>query len=156
MTGRGRALRDQRRAAVLACMIVRRPFVPGTLPRRSARALSLLSCRLLVACASAGRAMAPGQPMVLRAGESVSLPDATALRHIGVSADSRCRPDVRCIRAGDADVALVHTARGGASRWITISTDAPATEVGGWRLRLLSLEFGPSPSATLQVDRGAP
>jgi len=53
-------------------------------------------------------------------------------------------------------VALEYTARGGASRSITISTDAPAIDVGGWRLRLLSLEFGPSPSATLQVDRGAP
>jgi len=137
-------------------MMIRRSFAAGTLPRWSARALAVLPCLLLVACASAGRMISPGQPMVLQPGESVSLPDGAALRHLGVSADSRCLPDVQCIRAGDADVALEYTARGGASRSITISTDAPATEVGGWRLRLLSLEFGPSPRATLRGDRGAP
>ena len=136
-------------------MIIKRSFAPGTLPRWSARAVALLPCLLLVACASAGRTMSPGQPMVLRPGDSVSLPDAAVLRYLGVSADSRCRPDVQCIRAGDADVALAYTSRDAASRSITINTDAPAADVGGWHLRLLSLEFGASPRVTLQVDGNA-
>ena len=136
-------------------MIIKQYFAPDALPRWSARALALLPCLLLVACASAGAAMSPGQPMVLRPGDSVSLPDAAVLRYIGVSADSRCRPDVQCIRAGDADVALEYSARGAASRSITINTDAPAADVSGWRLRLLSLEFGAAPRVTLQVDRAA-
>lgn len=97
--------------------------------------------------------MSPGQPMQLHPGDAVWLPDAAMLRYVGVSADSRCRPDVQCIRAGDADMALEYTARGAASRAITIKTDAPSADVGRWHLRLLSLEFGPSPRATLQVDR---
>ena len=137
-------------------MIIKRYFAPDALPRWSARTLVLLPCLLLVACASAGAAMSPGRPMVLRPGDSVSLPEAAVLRYIGVSADSRCRPpDVQCIRAGDADVALEYSARGAASRSITINTDAPAADVGGWRLRLLSLEFGAAPRVTLQVDRPA-
>ena len=136
-------------------MMIRRSFAAGTLPRWSARALAVLPCLLLVACASAGRMISPGQPMVLQPGESVSLPDGAALRHLGVSADSRCLPDVQCIRAGDADVALAYTSRDAASRSITINTDAPAADVGGWHLRLLSLEFGASPRVTLQVDRTA-
>ena len=142
-------------AAARARMIIKHAFAPGTLPRWSARALALLPCLLLVACASAGWTMSPGQPTVLRPDDSVWLPDAAVLRYIGVSADSRCRPDVQCIRAGDADVALEYTARGAASRSITINTDAPSADVGEWRLRLLSLEFAAPPRATLQVDRTA-
>ena len=126
---------------------------PRTVAGRSAEALAALLCLSLVACASVGRTMSPGQPMLLRPGESVSLPDAAVLRYVGVSADSRCRPDVQCIRAGDADVALEYTTRGAGSQPVTINTDTPAAEIGEWRLRLLSLEFGPSPRATLQVDR---
>ena len=136
-------------------MIIERSFAPATLRNWSARALAVLPCLLLVACASTGRAMSPGQPMVLRPGDAASLPDFAVLRYVGVSADSRCRPDVQCIRAGDAEVALEYTARGAASRSITINTDAPAADVGGGHLRLLSLEFGASPRATLQIDRTA-
>lgn len=155
MTGAASDCAFKPAAATLARMITKRSFAPGTLPRWSAGALAVLPCVLLVACASAGRVMPPGQPTALRPGDPVSLPDAAVLRYIGVSADSRCRPDVQCVRAGDADVALEYTARGAAPRVITINTDAPAADIGEWRLRLLSLEFGASPRATLQVDRSA-
>ena len=140
---------------MLACMTSPTPPLSLSMSRCSALALSGLLCFLLAACASAGGAVKPGQPIVLRAGESVALPDAAVLRYLGVSADSRCRPDVQCIRAGDADVALEYTAPGAVVRSITINTDTPAADVGAWQLRLLSLEFGPAPRATLQVDRAA-
>ena len=38
----------------------------------------------------------------------------------------------------------------------TINTESPAAEVGPWRVRLLALEFGTSPRATLQVDPARP
>ena len=136
-------------------MIRRRSVAPRIQPRWSVRAVPVLPCLLLVACASAGRTMLSGQPLQLRPGDAASLADAAMLRYIGVSADSRCRPDVQCVRAGDADVALEYAARGAAPRTITINTDAPSADLGAWRLRLLSLEYGPSPRATLQVDRAA-
>lgn len=107
---------------------------------------------LSTACASAGRPLMPGQPMQLHQGEQAVLPDAATLRYLGVGADSRCRPEVQCIRAGDADVNLEFTAPGTAPRSISINTDTPVTDLGRWRVRLLALDFAPLPRATLQVD----
>lgn len=133
-------------------MFIRSLSSPRTLPRWSALVILISG---LAACASAGRALTPGQPTTLRQGQSVVLPDTAILGYLGVGADSRCRPDVQCIRAGDADVLLEFSAPGAAKRSITINTDSPAAIVGQWRVQLLSLEFGPSASATLQVDPAA-
>ena len=37
------------------------------------------------------------------------LPDGATLRHVTVPQDSRCPPDVQCIRAGDADIEFAFT-----------------------------------------------
>lgn len=120
------------RTLLLACMIA------GTLP----------------ACASGGTATAPvGQPIVMQTGDRVVLQDRSTLRYIGVTADSRCPPGVQCIRAGDADVAFEHTPEGGSPAALSLNMpEAPSASVGGWQLRLLSLDFGDAPAATVQVD----
>jgi hypothetical protein len=115
--------------------------------------LSLSTVVAAAGCASTGHTMALGQPITLQPGERVVLPDDAALRYIAVTADSRCPPDVQCIHAGDADVAFEFFQGDGASRTITLNTaGAPAAAIGEWRLRLLSLEFGPSPGAAIRVD----
>ncbi|KGM57151.1 hypothetical protein N799_14270 [Lysobacter arseniciresistens ZS79] len=120
------------RTLLLACMIA------GTLP----------------ACASGGTSTAPvGQPIVMQTGDRVVLQDRSTLRYVGVTADSRCPPGVQCIRAGDADVAFEHTPEGGSPAAISLNMpETPSTSVGGWQLRLLSLDFGDAPAATVQVD----
>ena len=115
-----------------------------------------LAMILAVGCASTGRSAGLGQAVTLQPGERITLPNNTSLRYLGVTADSRCPPDVQCIRAGDADVAFEFRPGTGIGRSIILNTaNAPAAPIGGWRLRLLSLGSGPAPRVTLQVD-GAP
>ena len=108
---------------------------------------------IAVGCASIGRSAWLGQPATLQPGERVALPDNASLRYLRVTADSRCPPDVQCIRAGDADVAFEFRSGAGIVHSITLNTaNAPTAPIGRWRLRLLSLGTGPSPPVTLQVD----
>ena len=112
-----------------------------------------LAMILAVGCASLGRSAGLGQAVTLQPGGRVTLPDNTSLRYLGVTADSRCPPDVQCIRAGDADVAFEFRSGAGIGRSITLNTaNAPAAPIGRWWLRLLSLGSGPAPRVTFQVD----
>lgn len=123
---------------------------------RSLALACLVSCAAstLPGCASGDvRTATPGQPITLQAGERVALPGDAALRYVGVTADSRCPPGMQCIRAGDADVAFEFTPAGGAPTPVNLNApEAPSALIGAWHLRLLSLEFGESPQATVQVD----
>ncbi|MDQ3288477.1 MAG: hypothetical protein M3Q42_09490 [Pseudomonadota bacterium] len=106
----------------------------------------------LTACASHGDASPMGQPLVLVPGQQVKLPDSSLLRFIGISADSRCPPDVQCVRAGDADVVVGLAAHGAPTRSTTINTQRPEADIGRWHVRVLSLQHGAMPQLTLQVD----
>lgn len=123
---------------------------------RSLALACLVSCAAgtLPGCASGDvRTATPGQPIALQTGERISLPGDAALRYIGVSADARCPPGMQCIRAGDADVAFEYTPAGGAPVAVGLNfPESPAARLGEWQLRLLSLEFGEAPAATVQVD----
>lgn len=112
---------------------------------------------VLGACASGGAGAVPGKAFSLMPGESVVLPDHATLRYLRVSQDSRCPPGVQCIRAGDADVEFEFTPAGGAAAQVGVNTpESPVAMVPGWRLQLLSLEFGDSPRATVRLDAAAP
>lgn len=119
------------------------------------RDLSILLLAGLVACASGGaaRGVVAGQPFSISPGEHVTLPDRATLHYVGVLDDSRCPPDVQCIRAGDATVAFDFTPARGTRQKITLNTDAPASAaIGRWQLHLLDLARGPAPVATLRMD----
>ena len=114
--------------------------------------LLVVSALVLLSGCATHAAIAPGQSFALAVGEQVVLPDASTLRYIGVANDSRCPPDVQCIRAGDADVLLDHSTGGAATR-ITLNTErTPSTLVGAWRLQLLELAPGDAPRATFHID----
>lgn len=119
-------------------------------------ALGALSMVLVGGCASSGRPAILGQAVTLQPGQRLALPDHASLRYVTVTADSRCPPGVQCIQAGDADVAFEFVPGAGAARSITLNTvKAPAAPIGEWQLHLLSLQFGSSPRATIQVDGAA-
>ncbi|HEY5614303.1 MAG TPA: hypothetical protein VIK70_11980 [Lysobacter sp.] len=121
--------------------------------RPSALLPAALAMIVAVGCASIGRSAGLGQAVTLQPGERVTLPDSASLRYLRVTADSRCPPDVQCIRAGDADVAFEFRSGAGSGHSITLNTaNAPAAPIGRWRLRLLSLGSGPAPPVTFQVD----
>ena len=104
-------------------------------------------------CASSGTVTA-GADFEMTAGQQVALPDASTLRYVGIANDSRCPPDVRCIRAGDADVQFDHAAGGGANARVTLNTERTrSTALGHWQLQLVDLaRRGDPPVVTLRID----
>lgn len=127
--------------------------------RRSPRhaVAALLAAAALAGCASSSLRMASGTPTVMAPGQQAVLPDQATLTYVTVAADSRCPPNVQCIRAGDADVVFEHRPAGGGARRFTLNLpEAPTAPVGAFTLRILALEFGEHPKATLQIDSTQP
>jgi hypothetical protein len=116
-------------------------------------ALAVLA--LLSGCATTG-AVIPGSDFTMSAGERVSLPDASTLRYIGIANDSRCPPDVMCIRAGDADVLFDHAVNGSTASRVTLNTERQrAATLGRWQLQLVDLATrGAPPTVTLRISAG--
>lgn len=112
----------------------------------------------LGACASSGAHSAtPGEAFTLAPGASARLPDASTLRYVRVTQDSRCPPKVQCIRAGDADVVFEFTPAGGTASEVHVNLpESPKATIGSWRMELLTLEFGDAPRATVRVDAATP
>ena len=106
----------------------------------------------LAGCASSGAA-SPGSDFAMAAGQRVALPDASTLRYTGIGNDSRCPPDVQCIRAGDADVFFEHAAATGTAR-LTLNTERNRSlPLGAWRLQLVDLApRGNPPVAVLRIE----
>ena len=94
----------------------------------------------------------------LRVGTTATLPDRSTLTYVRLLADSRCRPEVVCIRAGDADIELRWAPVSGAPVSTVINSDPRnaqgtpnSADVGPWRIRLASLDWQQPPRATLEI-----
>lgn len=119
--------------------------------------ITLVSMALLNGCSSAPMRIASATPAVLSPGQQAVLPDDATLTYVNVAADSRCPPHVQCIRAGDADVVFEHRPAGGGARRLTLNLpDARTAPLGAFTLRILALEFGEQPKATVRVDPTRP
>jgi hypothetical protein len=93
----------------------------------------------------------------LRPGEQASLAGGS-LRYLRLVNDSRCAPDVQCVWAGDAEIALQWTPAGGAPRVFSLHTGVEPRRQAledGRSLRLLELARGPAPDARLAVEAAA-
>ncbi len=115
---------------------------------------------ILAGCVTSGeRVVADGRPFILTAGEQATFADGTVLAFWRVIDDSRCRPDVRCIWAGRADVELQVTpppradgAVSAASELLLSADKQPSASYAGRRYQLLKLGYEASPEATLRAD----
>jgi hypothetical protein len=134
------------------------PDVRQQPPRHAKLACAaFLAVAALTGCTSTALHMASGTPTVLAPGQKAVLPDAATLTYVTVAADSRCPPKVQCIRAGDADVVFEHRPAGGDAHRLTLNLpEAPSAPVGAFTLRILALEFGEQPKATVQIDPTPP
>lgn len=96
-----------------------------------------------------------GQEFAMHPGEQVTLGDHSTLRYVRVTNDSRCPPGVKCIWAGDAEVAFEWTATDSAEQAFSLHTgkDPKQQTVGERRLTLSSLARGDSPEAQLRIER---
>ena len=90
----------------------------------------------------------------MRPGDRVTLPDRSELRYVDVVTDSRCPPEVRCVWAGDAEVAFTRTVAGAAAQSFSLHTGrgARSQDFDGRRLTLVSLARGTGPQAELRLD----
>jgi hypothetical protein len=124
---------------------------------RVPRTLLPLALSLLAACTTVAgeRTVQAGQPFDLAPGAQVALASAGTLRYLGLVNDSRCAPDVQCVWAGDAEVAMEWMPQGGTAARFSLHTTPGRTEHAldpGRRLHLVALQRGPAPTATLRVD----
>jgi hypothetical protein len=116
------------------------------------RLLALAVLATLSGCASSG-AVTPGQDFSLSVGQQVALSDGSTLRYAGIANDSRCPPDVQCIRAGDADVLFDHTAHQGSTLRVTLNTERlRATAIGAWHLQLIDIAPGAAPRVSARIE----
>lgn len=139
--------------------------MPIRCPRRSLLAvftLALCACGSLAGppvlpasgvAAAAGADDRATRTIALAPGEQVAL-DGGSLRFLRVVNDSRCAPDVQCVWAGDAEIALTWTPTGGAPRGFSLHTGVEPRQQAlgdGRSVRLLDLARGPTPTARMAL-----
>lgn len=102
------------------------------------------------------------QTVTLGIGEQFVLSDGSRLTYMSLVNDSRCPPDVQCIWAGDAEIALRwQPAHSGRAQDISLHTSAlqgkpiEAT-VERFRIRIESLARGIAPAVTLNIETLTP
>ena len=142
------------------------------------RIASLLALLLLAGCASAPAAdtspapgqgdtgssasttagsVADGSEIRLGLGESTRLADGSRLRYLRLLNDSRCPPDVQCVWAGDAEIALRWQPAGGRAQDLSLHTSnvrgSNNARIGDRRVTLVALDRGIAPAATLRIER---
>ena len=133
--------------------------------KRMIRALTMACVvALMAACTTAmgggaGTTMVDdGQAFSMTPGQQVMLADHSQLLYVRLVADSRCRPDVQCIRAGDAEIAMRWLPNGGDPEDFSLKIPPPAQPqshaLGTRTVTLESLDRGAAPTAGLRIDAG--
>lgn len=129
------------------------------------RLLIAASALLIAACAADAAGVRAGGPRLsdgdsfrMRPGTSVSLPGEGRLHYLQVANDSRCKPGVQCIWAGDAEVAFEWRPDTGSTEAFSLHTGKGAKQhtIGKHLLLLTDLGRGPAPEATLQLQASRP
>ena len=127
----------------------------------------LVACAMLPLVACSTVVAAPPQPTPssgdaheyqLRPGEQIAVGDAGRLRYERLVNDSRCRPDVQCVWAGDAEVAFEWIPTTGARKSFSLHTGVEPRQqsLDGSHLVLVSLDRGPAPAATVRFEPASP
>ena len=125
------------------------------------RLLTAIAAITLAACTTAPASPAADVPRVadgtsieLTPGQSAQLADASRIQYLRLVNDSRCPPDVQCVWAGDAVIALRWTPATGDAQDFELHTmpRQRAFVVGKRTITLQALERGDAPRATLQVQ----
>ena len=97
-----------------------------------------------------------GEGVIMRIGDSVTVVDGgLQVRFEDVVRDSRCPPDVQCIRAGEAVVVLGVTTSDGTSTRLELEVPpggGAETTLEGHQIRVVSLEPPASSGEPLEPD----
>jgi hypothetical protein len=88
-------------------------------------------------------------------GQSAALQDGL-LRYVRLANDSRCKPDVQCVWAGDAVIELHWTPNAGTARDLTLHLNPQAgpttAKLDARQVSFTHLGY-PQPQASLRIDR---
>ena len=122
---------------------------------------SLALAGLLGGCASpintVSRA-ADGATIALMPGQTAGLANGGSLRYVRLAHDSRCKPDVQCVWAGDAVIELHWSPAAGTARnlMLHLNPQAGATtaELDTRKVTFTHLDH-PQPQASLRIDRAS-
>ena len=119
---------------------------------------SLAFSGLVASCAypyNVGVKAADGSTVALMPGQSASLADGL-LRYVRVASDSRCKPGVQCVWAGDAVIELHWTPTAGTARDLSLHLNPQAGATTA-KLDTRQVTFthlaDPQPQASLRIDR---
>ncbi len=119
---------------------------------------SLALTGLLAACAypyNVGVKVADGTTVALMPSQSASLPDGL-LRYVRLVNDSRCKPGVQCVWAGDAVIELHWAPAVGPARNVSLHLNpqaGPQTAKLDTREVTFTHLAHPQPQASLRIDR---
>ena len=129
------------------------------------RSVIALSVLVLAACSAAATGVRVGGPRLsdgdsfrMRPGTSVSITGEGTLQYVKVASDSRCKPDVQCVWAGDAEVAFEWRPASGAADAFGLHTGKgdKSHPVGRHVLVLTALGNGKAPVADLRLEARKP
>ncbi len=119
---------------------------------------ALLLSSLLGACAypyNVGIKVADGSTVALMPGQTASVADGL-LRYVRLANDSRCKPGVQCVWAGDAVIELHWMPTAGTARNLTLHLNPQAgstTATLDTRQVTFTHLAHPQPQASLRIDR---
>ena len=119
---------------------------------------ALLLGSLLGACAysyNVGIKVADGSTVALMPGQTASVADGL-LRYVRLANDSRCKPGVQCVWAGDAVIELHWMPTAGTARNLTLHLNPQAgstTATLDTRQVTFTHLAHPQPQASLRIDR---
>ena len=133
-------------------------------PLRSVIAIPLLvlaasACSVVPSGVRAGDpGLSDGDSFRMRPGTSVSISGEGTLAYLKVANDSRCKPDVQCVWAGDAEVAFEWRPASGAAEDFSLHTGKgdKSHPIGRHVLVLAALERGSAPAADLTLQARNP
>lgn len=119
---------------------------------------SLALAASLAACAypyNVGVKVADGATVALAPGQTATLPDGQ-LRYLRLANDSRCKPGVQCVWAGDAVIDLQWSPTSAPARTLSLHLN-PQAGANGARLDTRRVTFThlaqDRPQASLRIDR---
>ena len=132
-------------------------------PVRAALIMTIATSLAIAACANSAPMTAGtdsaarltiAQPVTLSPGQTARLPDGSRLRYELVVGDSRCKPGVQCVWAGDAELRFSWLRSNAPAKVFSLHTELqPRTQVlGANTLRIVDVARGDAPAATLRLD----
>ena len=129
------------------------------------RSAIAIPVRVRAACSAAATGVRIGGPRLsdgdsfrMKPGTSVSVTGEGTLHYQKVANDSRCKPGVQCVWAGDAEVAFEWRPDNGAADAFSLHTGkgAKSHPIGSHVLELAGLEQGSTPAAELTLEARKP